>query len=377
MAANKRIYYATQAIRLQPQDAEGSLIDPTWYTPQGIQSVGMTTNFNLTQLFTLGQLELYDNVEGTPEVEVTIQKTLDGTLPLYMLCMAGGGAAGAAATRSHGKQLADLSTNRVNFQLGIYDDTVTKASGVSLHTVSCSGMYLSSIGYTLPVEGFATEDVTLVGNNKVWISGYATPFTTDLFTTGLGTGKTSRSAPNPVRRVNVSIPGSTFPTGTAGIRLPDGRTDNNGLPYFQSISVKANLGREAINELGRMAPYARYVKFPLEITSEFNVIASDGDYVEAKDFSDVPACTAGVGKFDNLRDKTIEILICGTGNNDKMQIDLGPKNKLTSVNYTGGDTGGGNATITYSFQTFNYLVLRASGSFASTSGQKADRPANA
>jgi hypothetical protein len=38
-------------------------------------------------------------------------------------------------------------------------------------------------------------------------------------------------------------------------------------------------------------------------------------------------------------------------------IDLGTKNKLTSVNYTGGDTGGGNATITYSYQTFNYLKV--------------------
>ena len=34
-------------------------------------------------------------------------------------------------------------------------------------------------------------------------------------------------------------------------------------------------------------------------------------------------------------------------------FDLGTRNKLTSVNYTGGETGGGNSTISYSYQTFN------------------------
>ena len=349
--ANKRIYYATQAIRLQPQNSDCNLSGATWYTPLGVQSVGMTTNFNLTQMFTLGQQELYDNVDGTPEVEVTIQKNLDGTLPLYLLCMGGG-----ETDFGSGKQIAALSTNRVHFQLGIYSDTSTKASGTATHTVSSSGMYLSSVGYSFPIDGFATEDVTLVGNNKVW--GSSTNLG-DHYTSAFNTTLTAKS---PVRRVNVNIGASTLPTGgLAGIRLPSGRTDFNGAPYFQSISVKANLGREAINELGRMAPYFRYVKFPLEVTSEFNVMASDGDYVDAKDFSDVTGCG---NSYTNLADKPITLKICGSGTGDEMTIDLGPKNKLTSVNYTGGDTGGANATITYSFQTFNYLAVSVTGTFA-------------
>jgi hypothetical protein len=51
-----------------------------------------------------------------------------------------------------------------------------------------------------------------------------------------------------------------------------------------------------------------------------------------------------------------------------MQIDLGTKNKLTSVNYTGGDTGGGNATVTYSYQTFNFLKVTVAGTFANVDG---------
>lgn len=342
-AANKRIYYATQAVRLQPQNADGTSVG-SWLTPKGVQSVGMTTNFNLTQLFTMGQQELYDNVDGTPEVEVTMQKTVDGTLPLYLLCMGGSQQDGS------GKQLAELSTNRVNFQLGVYADTVVKADGSPQHYVNCSGMYLSSIGYTFPIDGFAQEDVTLVGNNKAWASGAA--FTTSAFASTV-------TAPSPVRRVNVNVAGSTLPYGTAGIRVPANRA---GGAYFQSINVKANLGREAINELGTMAPYCRYVKFPLEITSEFAVIASDGDYVDANDFHDVTGCG---NNYSNLVDHSILLKICGSGVNDELSLDLGPKNKLTSVNYTGGDTSGANATITYSFQTFNYFKVSVTGTFAS------------
>jgi hypothetical protein len=346
MAANKRIYYATQAVLLRPQD--GDLKNSAAFvTPKGIQSVGMTTNFNLTQLFTMGQQELYDNVEGTPEVEVTMQKTLDGTLPLYLLCMGG-----TVANYGSGKQIAELSTNRVDFRLGVYPDTAVSATGNSTFWVDCSGMYLSSIGYTLPIDGFAQEDVTLVGNNKVWGSGSA------VSTTGFNNTLTATS---PIRRVNVNVGGSVLPTGTAGIRVPSGRTDFVA-PYFQSISVKANLGREAINELGRMAPYCRYVKFPLEITSEFSVIASDGDYVDANDFSGVTGCG---NSYTNLVDKEVKVVVCGKSANDLLTIDLGKKNKLTSVNYTGADTTGGNATITYSFQTFNSFSVTATGTFGS------------
>lgn len=344
--SNKRIYYATQAVRLNPTNADGTS-GSTWYTPQGIQSVGMTTNFALTQLFQLGQQELYDNIDGVPEVEVTMQKTLDGTLPLYLLCMGGD-----AGDHGSGDQIATLSNNRVNFQLGLYDDTDVKADGNSTYYVNCSGMYLSSIGYTFALDGFSTEDVTLVGNNKLWGSG--SQFTTSAFTNTL-------TAPGAVRRVNVNIAGSTLPTGEAGIRLVGG----TNLPYLQSISVKANLGRESINQLGQMGPYCRYVKFPLEVTSEFGIMATEGDQVNGDDFYGVTGCGT---KYTNLVDKPIEIVVCGSGSQDLMTVDLGPKNKLTSVNYTGGGTDGGNATTTYSFQTFNYLKVSVTGSFASVSG---------
>lgn len=343
--ANNRIFYASQAIALLPQNTDGSQKLSDWIYPKGVQSVGITTNFNLEQVFELGQIDIYDQVEDVPEIEVTINKVLDGTPPLYLMCVGGNNGINGA----NDKDLAEIANNRVNFRLGIFSDAETAATGTPLQYVDCSGMYLSSISYTFPVDGNSTEDITLVGNSKYWNSGSLFSATTSNWSTGSGT------SPSTIRRYSFNSTESTLPVGgKGGIPLP---------AHIQNITVSTDLGREAINELGRMAPYHRYVTFPVEVTSEFEVVSVSGDQMEANDFEYITGC--GV-EYKNLADKTIDIVICGSGNNDKMGINLGNKNKLTSVNYTGGDTGGGNATVTYSYQTFNKLQVRASGSFAST-----------
>lgn len=353
MPANNRIFYATQAVALLPQTATGTFYGSGWYFPKGLQSVGITTNFNLEQVFELGQLEIYDQIEDVPEIEVTMNKVLDGTAPLYLLCM--GGSSGISGAK--GKELATLANNRVNFRLGIFDDTNSAATGTPRTFVDCSGMYLSSVSYTFPVDGNATEDVTLVGNNKYWNSGNQfTAINAGNYSSGSGL------SPSTIRRYSLDFTSSSLPTGVGGIPTPSGGSRDRA--YYQSITLSMDLGREAINELGRMAPYFRYVTFPVEVTSEFEVISADGDAMEANDFSSVSGC--GV-TYKNLQNKTINIVVCGSGSNDKLGINLGDKNKLTSVNYTGGDTGGGNATMTYSFQTFNKFIVDGTGTWVANS----------
>ena len=358
MARNNRIFYATQAIALKPQKDDGTLYttDTGWYYPKGVQSAGITTNFTLEQVFQLGQIELYENVEDVPEVEVTINKVIDGTAPLYLMCMGGDqGIAGA-----NGKELTAVANNRVNFRLGIFDDTQSAATGTPLNYVDCSGMYLSSVSYTFPVDGNMTEDVTLVGNNKYWNSGLVGGAPGSFFSSGTDAG--TMTAPSIGRRYKFNLTNSLLPTGTSlkgYIPIPSGRSQ----PYLQNITVSMDLGREAINELGSMAPYYRYVTFPVEVTSEFEVIADQGDLMDAKDFDKQTGCSV---VYKNLSDHPIKVSVCGSGANDYLTIDLGSKNKLTSVNYAGGEAGGDNATLTYSYQTFNKFVVNASGSFINT-----------
>jgi hypothetical protein len=352
--ANNRIFYATQAVALKPQSPDGQV--GSWYYPRGVQSVGITTNFGLEQVFQLGQLELYDNIENVPEIEVTINKVIDGTPCLWTLCMGGQN----GITGANDKEMVELANNRVNFRLGVWADNLSAATGAASQYVDCSGMYLSSVSYTVPVEGNATEDITLVGNNKVWNSGlfgggWTSPGAFNL-------SEVPTTAPAIARRYKFNKDDSVMPTGDGGgIPIPDGQTT----PYLQNITISTDLGREAIYELGRMAPYHRYVTFPVEVTSEFEIIAASGDQVQANDFTSATAdCSTA---YRNLKDKSVKVVICGSGNSDSLTIDLGAKNKLTSVNYNGGDTGGGNASVTYSYQTFNKLKITGEGGFVTSS----------
>ena len=102
-STNKRIFYACQSAV-----ATGDMI-------QGLQSVGMTTNFNLEQAFQLGQLEIFENIEGTPDVEVTLEKVLDGHRLIYHMATTGIGAGNSTSLANRSKQRADL-------RLGIFDE---------------------------------------------------------------------------------------------------------------------------------------------------------------------------------------------------------------------------------------------------------------
>lgn len=361
---NNRIYYASQAVQLRPTNADGTAFG-YWYHPLAVQSVGMTTNFTTEQTFQLGTVEIYDNVETIPEVEVTINKVIDSTAPLYLMCM--GGSAGIPGADS--QTLVSLSNNRVHFRLGIYGDDQQYISNTAQSSVLCSGMYLSSFNYTFPVDGNATEEVTLVGNNKLWNTGNIPGVQNADFSAGsIFSPNNTVGGINPsqnsgiVRRQYLNVIGSVLPTGSGGIRTPNGAAV---LPHIQNITISADLGRETINQLGKFGPYCRYATFPIEVTSEFEIIAQDGDGVDVNDFKNDVFC--GTLK-KNLVNKRIEIAVCddnNTNDNNTMMFDLGSKNTLTSVNYTGGDTGGGNATITYSFRNFNNFSIVASGSYKS------------
>jgi len=365
--SNNRIYYASQTAQLRPQDAEGTSLYPYWYQPLGLQSVSMSTSFDLQQAFQLGTVELYDNVENVPNVEVTLNRVIDNTTPLYAMCMGGeNGADGANA----GQSLGSLVNNRVNFRLGIFSDTQQYVSSNASSHVICSGMYLSRFNYTIPVEGNGTEEITLVGNHKIWNTGSFTGQSSYTFTaasifnpsTTVGSIKPTQTS-GILTRQFVNLASSTLPLGAGGIRRPNGAA--GALPHIQNITIGADLGRENINQLGRFSPYCRYTTFPVEVTSEFQVVTTDGDKVDLSDFRNSDFCGTS---HTNLVKHSISIRLntANTTNvcNNYMTLNLGNKNTLTSVNYTGGDTGGGNATVTYSFRNFNDFNITTAGTFA-------------
>lgn len=373
-SSNNRVYYASQIAQLKP-GGTGESRYGFWYQPQGVQSVGLTSSVSTEQAFQLGSIDIYGINENVPEVEATISKVLDGTPPLYLMCMGGvNGIAGANftnlddVTELKTKGLGGLANNVVDFRLGIFDDTKSSVEGTTNDYVVSSGMYLSSASYSFPVDQTATENITLVGTNKYWKKNNTAMPSMSGVKFADGTANAKKIA----RRQFVNITQSLLPTGQYTDKLnrtnivvqsgglPVNTTTNVAEPlYIQNININTSLNREDINELGKLVPYCKYVNFPIEVTSEFEIIGLEGDYIQANDFIFQTGCGVVYG---NTNEFPIRLKICGSGNGT-LEIDLGLYNKLTSVNYAGGDASGGNVSITYSFRNYNEFNMKAFGTY--------------
>lgn len=330
MANNNRIFYACQSVEINGPSGTTSVKNPAYDVVQGLQSVGMTTNFNLEPIYQLGQLELYDNYEEIPEVEISLNKVLDSRMTIYGMSMGTG-------------LLVDLANNRCGVKLKLFPDSASSNTGTPIAEVECLPAYLSSVTYSFPTEGNFTEEVTLVSNDKVWATSLsATASENQLIgskgeVTGVGIARRGL-----VKTLTLPTANDGSITGALSGGIPSGMK-------IQSMNISMNLGRESIFKLGQRTPYYRYVNFPVEVTCEIETVAGDGDLVGVAGSTNT-ACANPKA----LTNKRISIELC-----DGMKIDLGDKCKLTSVNYAGGDTGGGNATVTYSYQTFNTFTYTA------------------
>lgn len=332
MARNDRIFYACKAVVIQAPT--GTTVDAA-NTVRGLQSIGMNSNFTLEQVFEIGQLEIYENIEDIADVEVTMEKVIDGEPMLWNL----------ASNSLCESDLVGAAKSRCDVYMAVYDDATSNATGLPRSVCWNSGMYTSSISYSYSVDGNATESITLVGNDRFWNTDVNQTGTDAVAQYGsLATGFDGTDTPlsGVVRRVNVDVANSLLPDIVKSQR---GTSGDDSL-HIQSVSISADFGQENILELGRFGPYAKFTSFPIEVTCEFEVIATSGDLKSVS------------GEGGNLNDNDIEIKdTAGTVINlNTAGGGVGEgKNKLTSISYSGGDTGGGNATVSYSFNNFNSL----------------------
>ncbi len=418
---NNRIFYAIQQAAIKDNSAAptsdvtplnarefstGSMVSGVdqvsglWQVPRGVQSVGMTTNFNTEQVFELGQVELYEFSERQPDIEVTLSKAIDGSKPLFFMV--------TDPTRGN-DLIARTSDYRIDVSLQIYPDSQFRATGRPLSIVTNSGMYVSSVSYAFPTDGFVTEDITLVGNDKIWgaieaITGDTDPVVIwpddvlgnnpgapeglpsgvfgndgltsadlggiqelaggfgDIFGVRLTGSGIQRREEIDIRRsiLPSDIPGvvpfvasgvdAAFISGfgamgpgtAAGENVLVGNGNTDGIiEHIQNITVSASIGRRDIFELGSKRPFAKVVEFPVEVTTSIEVTTSQGDFVDAT--SDVDC-----GPDNTSPSNTIIIRTC-----DGLQVDLGDSNRLVSIDVSGGDAGGDDVTITYNYTSFN------------------------
>jgi len=296
--ATNRIFYACQAVGFGASG--GSALT-------GVQSVGCNSTFGLEQVFQLGQIEIYENIEGTPEVELTIEKVFDGATNLY------GAYAGA------GKTITEVATLRNTVTLAIVtdDESVHEGSAGTIG-VECTGVYMSNYSANFSTDGTSSDTITVVGNHQSW--GAKT----------MSIAKAEGTA-NVAKRQNLSLT-------VGGVAGPVAQTGK-----VQSASASIDFGREDLLQFGSKTPYFRAASFPVECSAEVTFNAVAANLVSNLNFDDPQATDVQSG------DSSVTIGYAAGGGTGQVGIS----GRCTGMNYSGGDATGGNATITYSYTGYN------------------------
>ena len=119
---NDRIFYACQAVAIAPT---GTTTLTGAMVAKGVQSVGMTSSFNLEQVFEFGQIQIYENIEGVVDVEVTVEKVIDGEKLLYLM-----------GSNNVGKtDLVGATKERTDVYLAIYSDGASQVASTNKQSV--------------------------------------------------------------------------------------------------------------------------------------------------------------------------------------------------------------------------------------------------
>lgn len=198
---------------------------------------------------------------------------------------------------------SDLEALEAKLQ-GTHSITIGVIGGAQGFTVN--NAFLSSYSVNFAVDGLFTEEITFVGDSI-----------------------TSGGAFNKFNDTNLVMPR---------------RQDITGLENATSASVSVNFNRESIYRLGQFKPFLRTVTFPIDCTLQFSKLLPEGGSIDSVDMQ---PCTPYT-----LQEKDYKISVCG--NNGSWEIK---KARLSNIGWSGGDTGGGNVEIAYTYSSWNNLII--------------------
>lgn len=361
--SNERIHYPVHQVGIKPQGASD------YVAIHGLQQFSNNISFNLEQVFELGQLSIYENIEDIADVELTMIKVLDGYPPIVTLASSG------AST----PELVNRTARQCLIGYSLFDDTVSSTQGETVRTsAETSGAFMSSIAYSMPIEGNFTESVTFSANDRVWkgdskivnpaVTGRAAaidfPGAFDGTDTPQGNSGVNRredvlfsydsiwglDSNGQVGDVDATI----LPKEIFGI-TDSGTNEFDGTKYgahITNMNVSVDLALENLFEHGQRNPFFKSVTFPVQVTTEIEVTTTSGDYISATEDGILTTSSACTGDLGNLSNNTIRIALC-----EGLRLYMGTKNKLSSINTGGGDAGGGNVTVSYTYTTFSDFTI--------------------
>lgn len=333
---NNRVFWPAQSVGVAPQSAP-----TTFSTIRGLQSVGLSAQLPIQFIFELGYGPSYDSYEETPEVEVSLEKVMDGYAPIHTLVTQG------AAT-------ADLYGRAPRFcslAVSIHRDNRSRADGGQVAQCTINKAYESSLSYGFTNQGPFRETVSLVSDNATWLTS---TFTYTGHLSGNGVTDLAPTAPEGVnRRQHLKMSDCLFPANLPGI-ADTGLNANKNVELtidgstqftvsFESIQVSVNLGRTGQTELGRKGVYCRYVEFPVAVTTTFEFRSKMGAHINLD------------AEAENTTEEPILLVL-----EEGLVLDLGTNNRLTSWSQTGGDAGaqGADQMLSFTYENQSDLIVQ-------------------
>lgn len=353
---NDRIFYACQAVLTGDGGSGG-----TAYL-EGVQAVGINRSLETRNLSDVGRMNQTWKTYGKTIYEITISRLIpnDGTTFLV-----------SGGTTYETGHLFSTNTIGVNGSLKSWDIKLVYSSD-SVSNVGDDATYstqefkyclLSSIGYSIGIDGAITED--LVFQAQLYDQGTSAPALSLPLS-----GQTIRRQDldiNTTALNNYTATGCTFPLEVLEAFNIGNTKDAIPILGLQNITIGCDIeyvdlpdngiwrGSDTESEVNKWKVPA----LPATVTASFSGIVRSQYFVSGSDQNhDVTDTyhTAGTygdetkGINNYATDRPIKIVTDVLGGTNLFQWDLGAKNYLTSFDVTGGDTGGGNVEATLSFQ---------------------------
>tara|TARA_Y100000296_G_C5179860_1_gene263085 strand:- start:10976 stop:12139 length:1164 start_codon:yes stop_codon:yes gene_type:complete len=356
--ANNRIFYACQAVLFEKVSTSTYSTNPTGASYlTGVQSVGINGDLPSVTLPDIGRAQRKFQFYEKQSCEITIERIINQSDALfyqldpsdYTTSYTGTHILKTLGYQGDGLQHYDITilyTSDKFSHIGI-EASGSDVDGNRTHSVTYEQCLITGLSYSFDVSGPITESITLttrsIRNNS--------DHTTLSYYSNLPLLATSASQSGAVlKRQDVDISTTAFPAEvTTMFDLSTTAPDGTTILGITSMNIEIGLEYTEISDVGlwRGSDGAvneqflyRYINLPVAVTASFTGATRQSFSTSMPNVDDT---------FST--DRQIRVIVSKRVSGLPMYYvwDLGQKNYLTSINFAGGDVGGGNveATLTY------------------------------
>ena len=333
MPDNNRIFYACQAV----------YVDGTYL--QNVQAVGIDYSADATGISDTGRTQQQRSLYSKPEITISIQREVNtAALPFYAP------ASVTSYANAYILKNGNLGTSGWDSSSLLKEYSIEVAYGSddlsgNIESTTLKHCLLTEVSYEISVDGRMTENLSFVTRNLIKTGSAAAPIATPLTGTIF-------------KRQHLDVENEEFILPSEVKSVVDVENDEgvDVARSVQSISINAAFDYGEMSDVGKWRGSNqtslpteqnkwRYITTPIGITCEITAIVrkSIEQNILIKD-------TNFMGTFPTP-DREIKIVM--GQESSKFVIDLGKKNYLTGISFSGGDTGGGNVEATFSYANTN------------------------